>query len=279
MMVEFKNDMMRQYEMTDLGLPHHFLGLGFGLKDCKFVATPLAVNEKLSKVDGSELADETLYRQMVGSLLYLTATRPDIMFAASLLARFMHNPTKKHMGTTKRVLRYIQGTMNYGIAYEKGKGAVLIGYCDSDWSGSEDDMRSTSGYAFNLGSGVFSWASIKQSSVALSTAEAEYMSAAEATAQAMWLRFVLSDLGEEQNPVHHHKTRHINRRFHFIRDALQDGEIDLLYCKTEEQLADIFTKPLARDRFEYLRKALGVILAQHLEAALDHSPSVQQRMF
>ncbi|XP_020417971.1 uncharacterized protein LOC109948685 [Prunus persica] len=192
MMAAFKNDMMRQYEMTDLGLLHHFLGLGvlqtdtciflhqkkyaktlldkFGLKDCKSVATPLAVNEKLSKVDGSELADETLYRQMVGSLLYLTATRPDIMFAASLLARFMHNPTKKHMGTAKRVLRYIQGTISYGIAYEKGKGAVLIGYCDSDWSGSEDDMRSTSGYAFNLGSGVFSWVSIKQSSVALSTA-------------------------------------------------------------------------------------------------------------
>ncbi|KAI5342994.1 hypothetical protein L3X38_010870 [Prunus dulcis] len=308
MMAAFKDDTMRQYEMTDLGLLHHFLGLGvlqtdsciflhqkkyartlldkFGLKDCKSVATPLAVNEKLSKVDGSELADETLYRQMVGSLLYLTATRPDIMFAACLLARFMHNRTKKHMGTAKRVLRYIQGTISYGIAYDKGKGAVLIGYCDSDWSGSEDDMRSTSGYTFNLGSGAFSWASIRQSSVALSIAEAEYMSAAEATAQAMWLRFVLSDFGEEQveptqllcdntsaiaiskNPVHHHKTRHINRRFHFIRDALQNGEIDLLYCKTEEQLADIFTKPLARDRFEYLRKALGVISAQHLEGSV-----------
>ncbi|XP_020423018.1 uncharacterized protein LOC109950010 [Prunus persica] len=123
MMAKFKNEMMRQYGMTDLGLLHHFLGLGvlqtdtciflhqkkyaktlldkFGLKDCKPVATPLAVNEKLSKMDGSDLADETLYRQMVGSLLYLTATRPDIMFAASLLARFMHNPTKKHMGTQR----------------------------------------------------------------------------------------------------------------------------------------------------------------------------------
>ncbi|BBG96386.1 transposable element gene [Prunus dulcis] len=178
------------------------------------------------------------------------------MFAASLLARFMHNPTKKHMGTAKRVLRYVQGTINYGIAYDKGKGAVLIGYCDSDWSGSEDDMRSTSGYAFNLGSGAFSWASIKQSSVALSTAEAEYMSAAEATAQAMWLRFVLSDFGEEQveptqllcdntsaiaiskNPVHHHKTRHINRRFHFIRDALQNGE---MICYIAKQKCSLLT--------------------------------------
>ncbi|KAM2961184.1 hypothetical protein FF1_030791 [Malus domestica] len=143
MITEFKGEMMRQYEMTDLGLLHHFLGLGvlqtdnyiflhqkkyaktllekFGLRDCKPVATPLAMNEKLTKVDGSDLADETLYRQMVGSLLYLTATRPYIMFAASLLARFMHNPTKKHMGTAKRVLRYIQGTVNYGVVYEKGK--------------------------------------------------------------------------------------------------------------------------------------------------------------
>ncbi|CAL8176394.1 unnamed protein product [Prunus armeniaca] len=288
LLLDFKTEMMKQYEMTDLGLLHHFMGLGviqtetyiflhqkkyaktlldmFGFKDCKSIATPLAVNEKLSKQDGSEQADESLYRQVVGSLLYLTATRPDIMFVASLLARFMHGPTRKHMGTTKRVLRYIQGTLDYGIAYERGKEAVLIGYCDSDWSGSEDDMKSTSGYAFHLGSGVFSWASVKQSSVALFTAEAEYVSAAEATAQAMWLRFVLSDFGEEQisstsilcdntttiaitkNPVHHHKTRHINRRFHFIRDALQNGDIDLLYCKIEEHTIDIFTKALARDR-------------------------------
>ncbi|CAL8176390.1 unnamed protein product [Prunus armeniaca] len=163
LLLDFKTEMMKQYEMTDLGLLHHFLGLGviqtetyiflhqkkyaktlldmFGFKDCKSIATPLAVNEILSKQDGSEQADESLYRQVVGSLLYLTATRPDIMFVASLLARFMHGPTIKHMGTTKRVLRYIQGTLDYGIAYERGKEAVLIGYCDSDWSGSEDDMK------------------------------------------------------------------------------------------------------------------------------------------
>ncbi|CAL9029761.1 unnamed protein product, partial [Prunus brigantina] len=118
LVMSFKSEMMKRYEMTDLGLLHHFLGL---------------------------------------------ATRPDIMFAASLLARYMHGPTKKHMGTAKRVLRYIQGTLDY---------AFHLGYCDSDWSGCEDDMRSTSGYAFHLGLRVFSWASIKQSSVALSTAEA-----------------------------------------------------------------------------------------------------------
>ncbi|CAL2254853.1 unnamed protein product [Prunus armeniaca] len=305
MIEEFRRDMMEHYEMTDLGVLHHFLGMGviqskqsiflhqkkygqklvekFGLKDCKIVATPLAMNEKLSKNDGSEAADEGEYRQIVGSLLYLTATRPDIMFAASLLARFMHNPTKKHMGTVKRVLRYIQGTIDFGIVFEKGKEITLIGYCDSDWAGSEDDMRSTSGYAFTMGSGVFSWASIKQNTVALSTAEAEYISAAEATSQAKWLRFVLEDFGEEQiegtqimcdntsaiamakNPVFHQKSRHINRKFHFIREAIQAKEIELVYCRTEEQIADILTKALPKDRFAYLRELLGVKSAKGLE--------------
>ncbi|CAL2267031.1 unnamed protein product [Prunus armeniaca] len=305
MIEEFRRDMMEHYEMTDLGVLHHFLGMGviqpkqniflhqrkygqklvekFGLKDCKIVATPLAMNETLSKNDGSEAADEGEYRQIVGSLLYLTATRPDIMFAASLLARFMHNPTKKHMGTAKRVLRYIQGTIDFGIVFEKGKETTLIGYCDSDWAGSEDDMRSTSGYAFTLGSGVFSWASIKQNTVALSTAEAEYVSAAEATSQAKWLRFVLEDFGEEQiegtqimcdntsaiamakNPVFHQKSRHINRKFHFIQEAIQAKEIELVYCRTEEQIADILTKALPKDRFAYLRELLGVKSAKGLE--------------
>ncbi|VVA36701.1 PREDICTED: Retrovirus-related Pol poly from transposon, partial [Prunus dulcis] len=107
----------------------------FGLKDCKSVVTPLVANERLCKEDGSEAANESEYRQIVGSLLYLTATRPDIMFASSLLARFMHNPTRKHMGTAKRVLRYIQGTLDFGIEFIKGKTATLIGYCDSDWAG------------------------------------------------------------------------------------------------------------------------------------------------
>ncbi|CAL2244935.1 unnamed protein product [Prunus armeniaca] len=302
---EFRRDMMEHYEMTDLGVLHHFLGMGviqskqsiflhqkkygqklvekFGLKDCKLVATPLAMNEKLSKNDGSEAADEGEYRQIVGSLLYLTATRPDIMFAASLLARFMHNPTKKHMGTAKRVLRYIQGTIDFGIVFEKGKETTLIGYCDSDWAGSEDDMRSTSGYVFTMGSGVFSWASIKQNTVALSTAKTEYISAAEATSQAKWLRFVLEDFGEEQiegtqimcdntsaiamakNPVFHQKSRHINRKFHFIREAIQAKEIELVYCRTEEQIADILTKALPKDRFAYLRELLGVKSAKGLE--------------
>ncbi|CAL2253822.1 unnamed protein product [Prunus armeniaca] len=179
MMEEFKTEMMCKYEMSDLGLLHHFLGMGvtqtegsifIHQKKLQPVCTPLVAIDKLQREDGSEAADESLYRKIVGSLLYLTTTRPDIMFSASLLARFMHNPSEKHYGAAKRVLRYIQGTIYYGIEYVAGKSALLIGYCDSDWSGSEDDRKSTSGYAFSFGSGSFAWASVKQQSVALSTA-------------------------------------------------------------------------------------------------------------
>jgi len=295
---EFKREMMQRYEMSDLGLLHHFLGMEilqtdqgvfihqgkyaksllskFGLDDCKPVSIPLATGEKLKKLDESELADEGLYRRIVGSLLYLTATRPDLMYAASLLSRFMTGPTKIHMGAAKRILRYMQGTLSYGIEYVRDQSVTLIGFCDADWAGSEDDNRSTSGYAFSFGIGVFSWSSMKQNTVALSTAEAEYVSASEATAQAIWLRFVLDDLGEMQaeatplfcdnmsaismarNPIFHQRTRHINRKYHFIREALQEGVINIQFCRSEEQLADIFTKALPKDRFKHQKLKLGV---------------------
>ncbi|XP_068331662.1 secreted RxLR effector protein 161-like [Pyrus communis] len=211
----------------------------------------LIANKKLKKDNGSEPVDVSLYKSIVGSLSYLTATRPDLMFSTSLLSRFMQNPSKIHMGTTKRVLRYMQGTLDYGIKYEMGTSTILTGFCDSDWGGSEDDSKSTLGYAFTFGLGVFSWASVKQQSVALSTGEANYVSASKATTQAIWLRFILKDFGELQvdailllcdntsaiamtkNPVFHQRTKHIKRRYHFIKEALQDNTIKLIYCSTE----------------------------------------------
>ncbi|KAI5348920.1 hypothetical protein L3X38_001807 [Prunus dulcis] len=162
--------MMCKYEMSDLGLLHHFLGMGVTQTEGSiFIHQRKYALTLLDKYGLKDCKPKNCWESSV------LATRPDIIFSASLLARFMHKPSKKHYGAAKRVLRYIQGTIDFGIEYVVGKSALLIGYCDSDWSGL-----------------------VKQHSVALSTAEAEYVSAAEATSQAIWLRFVLEDFGEEQ---------------------------------------------------------------------------------
>jgi hypothetical protein len=300
----FKIEMMKKYEMSDLGLLHHFLGIEvyqeksgificqrryaenilkkFSMYGCKTVDIPLVVNEKLKKEDGGKLVDESLYRSLVGSLFYLTATRPDLMFAAGLLSRFMSKPSHLHLGAAKRVLRYIMGTLEHGIKFEKNAKIEVKGYCDSDWAGSVDDMKSTSGYVFSLGSGVISWCSKKQDTVAQSSAEAEYLAAGLATQQSLWLRRILEDIGEKQeeslllhcdnksaiamakNPVFHSRTRHINIKHHFIRSVIEDGDVQLVFCSSQDQLADIFTKALPRGRFQQLREAMGV-REQHIK--------------
>ncbi|KAK2986204.1 hypothetical protein RJ640_001283 [Escallonia rubra] len=229
MIKDFRKEMMKKYEMNDMGLLKHFLGMEIHQDD-----------------------------------------------EASLLSRFMQAPSHFHLGAAKRVLRYIQGTIDYGIMNGRSKEVKLTGFCDSDFGGCKDDMKSTSGYCFTLGSGIFSWLSKKQQSVAQSSAEAEYVSAAIATSQAIWLRRIFHDFGQKQerktelfcdnksaivmakNPVFHSRTRHIALKYHFIREAIEEGEIELEFCRSEEQVADIFTKALPRERFEELRQALGV---------------------
>ena len=168
------------------------------MMDSRSVALPLAANEKFRKDDGEKKVNSSFFRSLIGSLLYLTFTRPDIIFAASLLSRFMQEPSQVHFGAAKRVLRYLQGTMDYGIMYKFGGNLNLIGYSDSDWAGSIDDIKSTSGYAFLFGSSICSWLSKKQSVVTQSTAEGEYVSASKATSQAIWLRRIFEDIDEKQ---------------------------------------------------------------------------------
>jgi len=154
----------------------------------------------------------------------------------------------------------------------------LIGYCDSDWGGSVDDCRSTSGYSFHIGSGAISWASKKQSVVALFTVEAEYISLALASCQALWIRWILSELKHEQvegttlfydnssaisltkNPIFYGKNRHIRIKYHFIQDLVKDGKINVMHCKTKEQIANIFTKPLKYDVFKKMKEKLGIVV-------------------
>lgn len=295
---EFKQEMMQAFEMTDLGLVTYFLGIEikqnendvficqkkyakeilkkFQMEECKAVSTPMNQKEKLSKEDGADKVDEGYYRSMIGCLMYLTATRPDILFAVSLLSRFMHCASETHLVAARRILRYVKGTVDYGVKYESCQNFKLCGFSDSDWAGSIDDMKSTSGYCFSIGSGVFSWCTKKQETVAQSTAEAEFIAAATAVNQILWLKKILCDLHLQQNhkievfidnqaaiaiskdPVCHGKTKHFNIKLYFLREMQQNGEVTLVYCKSEDQLADMFTKPLPVNKFEFLRQKVGV---------------------
>jgi hypothetical protein len=295
---EFKLNMMQVFEMTDLGLMKFFLGMEimqnreeificqkkysreilkkFQMDNCKPTVTPMNQKDKFSKEDGTARVDEEKFRSLIGCLLYLTATRPDILHATSLLSRFMHCPTEIHMRAAKRILRYIKGTCSFGVKFVKCQDFKLHGFSDSDWGGSIDDMRSTSGFCFNLGSAIFSWSSKKQDIVAQSTAEAEFIAAIAAVNQALWLQKLLRDLQMEEeeateisvdnqaaiaishNPVFHGKTKHFNIKLYFLREVQKNGEVKLIYCKSENQLADLFTKPLPVNRFEFLRQRIGV---------------------
>ncbi|XP_045802226.1 secreted RxLR effector protein 161-like [Trifolium pratense] len=212
--------------------------------------------------------DSTEFKQIVGCLMYLTATRPDLCYSVCLIARYMERPTEIHLAAAKRILRYLKGTMKYGILYEKGEVSIkLEGWTDSDYVGDSDDRKSTSGYIFKVGSGAISCSSKKQPIVTLSTTEAEYVAAASCACQAVWLRKILKQLGQEQrnantifcdnsssiklskNPILHGRCKHIDVRYHFSRDLTKQGIVELVHCSTGEQTADIMTKPLKLKSF------------------------------
>eukprot|EP00253_Pinus_taeda_P031978 PITA_31978 len=296
---DFKTVMKEEFEMTDMGLLRYFLGIEvdqnengifisqaryvnevlgrFNMQECKVAITPMIMGLKLSKEDNNKDFDPILYKSIVGNLMYLTTTRSDIMFAVSLISRFMERPKEAHWQAAKRILRYVKGTKRFGILYNFSESSDLVGYTDSDWVGSVDDWKSTSGYVFHMGSGEISWASKKQPIVALSIAEAEYVAATAAACQAVWMRRMLRSLCQEQanatiifcdnssaialskNSVFHKRTKHIDTRFHYIRELVRNGEIILQHCSTQEQVADILTKPLDQKSFEFLRKRLGMV--------------------
>jgi hypothetical protein len=248
----------------------------FNMIECKTAATPMNIGEKLQPLDGAEAANGQLYRSLIGRLIYLTHSRPNISFSVGVLSRFMHNPSRNHFGAAKRVLRYLAGTKNLGIWYRKSKEFILIGFTDSDWAGSIEDRKSTLGSCFILGTGVVSWNSKKQATVALSSTEAEYVAATATSCQAVWLRRILSDLGEEQfepteiycdsrsavilarNPVYHGRSKHIEIKHHYIRELLEKGEVRLENCNTEEQIVDLMTKSLSLKKHEAFCLELGI---------------------
>ncbi|XP_071704952.1 secreted RxLR effector protein 161-like [Rutidosis leptorrhynchoides] len=214
---------------------------------------------------------------MVGSLIYLTITRPKIAYSVGIVSQFMQCPTNVHLDATKRILRYVKGSVGHGLWYKKCDNVLLNGFVDADWMGDANDRHSTSGYCFNMGSAVISWCSKKQDVVALSSTEAEYIAATMAAQECTWLRRLIGDILEKvdyvvklkcdnesviklaSNPVFHARTKHIEMRYHFISEKVLSGEIELANVRTNAQVADIFTKALMKVKFMEFREALGIV--------------------
>jgi hypothetical protein len=254
----------------------------FGMKDAKPIKAPMGTNGHLDLDTGGKSVDQKVYRSMIGSLLYLCASRPDIMLSVCMCARFQADPMEVHLRAVKLILRYLVYTPKFGLWYPKGSTFDLIGYSDADWAGCKIDRKSTSGTCQFLGRSLVPWASKKQNSVALSTTEAEYIAAGHCCAQLLWMRQTLSDYGYKltkvpllcdnessirmaDNPIEHSRTKHIAIRYHFLRDHQQRGDIEIAYVSTKEQFADIFTKPLDEKIFTKLRHELNILDSRNFD--------------
>ena len=303
-MEEIKIALAQKFDIKDLGELKYFLGVNvrvnykngtawigqptytenvlkkFGMDDAKAISTPVDVGTKLVKAtedDDHELADPILYQSAVGSLLYLsTKTRPDITYAVNCVARFCSKPTRQHWTAVKRIFRYLRGTISYGLLYKKASSKNLVGFSDADWGGDIEDFKSTSGYCFEIGGTIVSWRSKKQSCVALSTAEAEYMALSNAAQEAVWLKELHKDLNVKttgpmiifednqaaikmaKNPQYHGRSKHISIKYHFIREQVNNNNIELRYCRTDDMIADMFTKGLNTTKHIKLRDMAGI---------------------
>ncbi|GAU22332.1 hypothetical protein TSUD_106600 [Trifolium subterraneum] len=298
----FKSQMKSEFEMTDLGKLTYFLGMElletpkgvilhqakyateilkkFEMLDCNSAVIPADTRLKLEVDGSSETVDSTMFRQLLGSLRYLCQTRPDISYAVGYVIRFMSKPLKSHFLAAKRILRYINDTIHYGVLFPYSRDSSkleLNGFSDADWCGDKVDRRSTSGYVFKFQSAPVSWCSKKQSVIALSSCEAEYVAGSLAACQANWMQSLLNEMkiidnitimlkidnksaiNLAKNPVSHGKSKHIETRFHFLRDQVNKGKLSLEYCSTNDQQADILTKSVKRDQFLKLRREMRIV--------------------
>ena len=301
MLNELKAEFSRRFEMKDCGKARVCLGLEivrdsprgllhlnqtryaekvlerFGMENSSPAATPMQAQISISDTE-TEAIDSTLYRKAIGSLMYLAVgTRPDIAFAVGRLAQFVETPTKSLWVAVKRVLRYISGTRSLGVLYRASKPLSPVGYSDSDWGGCTINRKSTSGYVFMMAGAAVSWKSHKQSCVAQSSSEAEYMALSAAVKEAIWLSNIVGfgcgsssadpilinvdnqgSIKMARNDASGTRTKHIDIRYHFVRDSLLKTLFGIDYCPTSDMAADLLTKPLQRVQFIKLREMIGV---------------------
>ncbi|KAE8656318.1 Nodulation-signaling pathway 2 protein [Hibiscus syriacus] len=289
------------FSLKDLGALHFFLGIEVHrsreclfLNQKKFVLellektnmtraaachTPMVLAPKLSKDAGELLPNPSEYRSVVGSLLYLCHTRPDLSYSVGKVAQFMHAPREMHWLAVKRILRYLVGTIDYGLMFQASKAELTVSaFADADWGANVDDRRSISGYGVFIGKCLVAWSSKKQKTVSRSTMEAEYKSLADATAEVAWTSSFLADLGFQQlrepvlwcdntgavamsaNPVYHAQSKHIDLDIHFVREKVAAGQLRVNYIPAGHQIADGFTKPLSKSAFEEFRRNIRNIL-------------------
>ena len=242
----------------------------FEMSNCKPRSTPC---EQKLECNGDEQIDSTKYREVVGSLIYaMTCTRPDICWIVTKLSQYLSKPQKEHWVAAKHVLRYLKGTVNYDLCYRKCEGDLsLVGYSDADWASSTEDRRSTTGYCFSLieTGPLVSWKSRKQPVVALSSCESEYIALSAAVQEGLYLTQLINDIkvginqnsilifednqgtiALSKNPVNRSRAKHIDIKYHFIRDEVNKGKVVLEYCPTGEMVADVMTKPTTRCKME-----------------------------
>ncbi|XP_019096527.1 PREDICTED: uncharacterized protein LOC109130891 [Camelina sativa] len=286
-----------EFEMTDLGELHYFLGITItrnasglylnqrnyaadiihraNMTHCNPCTTPADTRTKLAGI-GPSVPNPTLYRSLDGTLQYLT-TRLDISFAVQQVCLFMHDPREIHYKALKRILRYVKGTLEFGLQLYPTKTSGLVAYTDGDWAGCPSTRRSTSGYYIFHGENLISWSAKRQHTVLRSSAEAEYRGVANAVAETTWLRNILFELHcpltattlvycdnvsvvyLSTNSVQHQHTKHVEIDLHFVRERIALGTIRVLHVPSSHQYADIFTKGLPTPLFTAFRNSLDVI--------------------
>ncbi len=254
----------------------------FNMKDAKPMDTPQAVGEVLSKDDPTAKSEDMKavpYRNAIRSIMYaIIGTCPDIVVTTSTVSRFLSEPGLTHWKAVKRILRYLKGTKDLSIVYDGSlnRSITLKGYCNVDWGGNQENRHSTTGFIFQICGGAVSWNSKKQPTIALSLTKAKYMSATQAAKEAVWLRQLLKDMGYEQkaptilhednqgcimlskNLVYHARTKHIDIQHHFVREKVEQKQVELKYYPTNKMIADILTKPISRDQFKFLCKRIAM---------------------
>ena len=284
--------------MSDQGPLHHFLGitvkrnesglllhqqnyaadilLRANMSNCNPCLTPVDTKQKLSADDSPPVSDPTMHRSLAGALQYLTFTRPDLSFSVQQICLFMHDPRENHLNALKRILRYVKGTISYGIKMTRSTSLSITAYSDADWAGCPSTRRSTSGYCVYIGHNLISWSSKRQDTISRSSAEAEYRGVANAVAETTWLRNLLFELKINvtratvvycdnvsaiylsSHPVKHQRTKHVEIVIHFVREKVVLGHVWVLQVPSSQQFADIFTKGLHSPLFIEFRTSLTV---------------------